>query len=134
MSKSGDVASEHPGQDDESASNALSAITAEARAVIVDELTHRDPALLADLRGAQEPTAEQRDAVERLLASAVINNMGADWTPNEHGLAVERAVKTFLECGRRTDNRWASKGVERRPNHRSTKTMAGPGTTARRNP
>ena len=78
-------------------SNALDAVPAEARAVIVDELTHRDPALLADLRDAQEPTNEQRDAVERLLATAVINNMGADWTPNEHGLAVERAVKTFLE-------------------------------------
>ena len=78
-------------------SNALDAVPAEARAVIVDELTHRDPALLADLRGTQEPTTEQRDAVERLLASAVINSMGTDWTPNEHGLAVERAVKTFLE-------------------------------------
>ena len=78
-------------------SNALDAVPAEARDVIVDELTHRDPALLADLRGTQEPTTEQRDAVERLLASAVINNMGTDWTPNEHGLAVERAVKTFLE-------------------------------------
>ena len=78
-------------------SNALEAIPAEARALIVDELTHRDPALLADLRGTQEPTTEQRDAVERLLASAVINSMGTDWTPNEHGLAVERAVKTFLE-------------------------------------
>jgi hypothetical protein len=78
-------------------SNALDAVPAEARAVIVDELTHRDPALLADLRGTQEPTTEQRDAVERLLASAVINSMGPDWTPNEHGLAVERAVKIFLE-------------------------------------
>jgi hypothetical protein len=78
-------------------SNALDAVPAEARAVIVDELTHRDPTLLDDLRGTQEPTTEQRDAVERLLASAVINNMGADWIPNEHGLAVERAVKTFLE-------------------------------------
>ena len=78
-------------------SNALDAVPAEARAVIVDELTHRDPALLDDLRGTQEPTTEQRDAVERLLASAVINSMGTDWTPNEHGLAVERAVKTFLE-------------------------------------
>jgi hypothetical protein len=78
-------------------SNALDAVPAEARAVIVDELTHRDPALLADLRDTQEPTTEQRDAVERLLASAVINSMGTDWTPNEHGLAVERAVKTFLE-------------------------------------
>ena len=88
---------EQPRQVDESMRDALSAIPAEARAVIVDELTHRDPALLADLRGTQEPTTEQRDAVERLLAGAAINSMGTDWTPNEHGLAVERAVKTFLE-------------------------------------
>ena len=78
-------------------SDALDAIPAEARAVIVDELTRRNPALLAELRGTQGPTNEQRDAVERLLASAVIKSLGPDWTPSEHGLAVERAVKTFLE-------------------------------------
>ena len=33
-------------------SNTLDAIPAEARAVIVDELTRRDPALLAELRDA----------------------------------------------------------------------------------
>ena len=77
--------------------NALDAIPAEARAVIVNELTRRDPALLAELRGTQEPTTEQRGAVERVLASAVIKSLGPDWTPSEHGLAVERAVKTFLE-------------------------------------
>ena len=77
--------------------NALDAIPAEARAVIVNELTRRDPALLAELRGTQEPTTEQRGAVERVLASAVIKSLGPDWTPSEHGLAVERAMKTFLE-------------------------------------
>jgi hypothetical protein len=89
---------EQPRQVDESMSNTLDTIPAEARAVIVDELTRRDPALLAELRGTQEPSTKQRDAVERLLAIAVINNMGGtDWTPNEHGLAVERAVKIFRE-------------------------------------
>jgi hypothetical protein len=77
--------------------NALDPIPAEARAVIADELTRRDPALLAELRGTREPTTEQRDAVERHLASAAIKSLGPDWTPSEHGLAVERAVKTFLE-------------------------------------
>jgi hypothetical protein len=81
----------------ESVSNALDAIPAEARAVIVDELTRRDPALLNELRNTQEPTTEQSDAVNHLLASAIIQNMGPDWTPNEHGLAVERAVTTYFE-------------------------------------
>ena len=78
-------------------SNALDALPAEARSVIADELEGRDPALLAELRGTQEPTTEQREAIERHLASAVIKSLGPDWTPSEHGLAVERAVKTFLE-------------------------------------
>ena len=65
--------------------------------MIVDELTHRDPGLLADLRATQEPTTEQRAAVNELLARAVIRSMGADWVPNARGLAVERAVKVFLE-------------------------------------
>jgi hypothetical protein len=78
-------------------SNLLDAIPTEARAVIVDELNRRDPALLAELRGVQEPTTEQSDAVNRLLATAVIESMGPDWTLNEHGLAVERAVKTYFD-------------------------------------
>jgi hypothetical protein len=77
--------------------NTLDAIPAEARSVIAAELERRDPALLAELRGTQEPTTEQREAIERHLASAVIKRLGPDWTPSEHGLAVERAVKTFLE-------------------------------------
>jgi hypothetical protein len=78
-------------------SNTLDAIPAEARAVIVDELNRRDPALLAELRGGQEPTTEQSDAVNLLLAKAIIESLGPDWTPNEHGLAVEHAVTTFFE-------------------------------------
>ena len=78
-------------------SNILNAIPAEARAVIVDELNRRDPDLLAELRGTQQPTTEQSDAVNLLLARAVIESMGQDWTPNEHGLAVERAVATYFE-------------------------------------
>ncbi len=81
----------------ESATNALDAIPAEARAVIVDELNRREPALLAELRDAQEPTTEQSYAVNLLLARAIIESLGPDWTPNEHGLAVERAVTTYFE-------------------------------------
>ena len=77
--------------------NTLDAIPAEARAVIVNELTRRDPALLAELRDAREPTIEQSDAVNRLMAKAIIESLGPDWTPNEHGLAVERAVTTYFE-------------------------------------
>ena len=77
--------------------NALNALPPESSAVIVDELTESDPDVLAQLRSTQEPTNEQRAAVDVLLARAVIKSLGPEWTPNAHGLAVERAVKAFLE-------------------------------------
>jgi hypothetical protein len=78
-------------------SNALDAIPAGARGVIVEELTHRDPILLEELRKADEPTINQRDAVNELLAIAVIKNIGPEWVPNPHGLAVEHAACVFNE-------------------------------------
>jgi hypothetical protein len=77
--------------------SALDALPPDASAVIADELASADPNLLAQLRGTHEPTNEQRAAVNELLARAVVRSMGADWVPNAHGLAVERAVKVFLE-------------------------------------
>ena len=40
----------------------LDAIPPEDRAVIIDELTHLNPAMLADLRATQEPSSEQTRA------------------------------------------------------------------------
>jgi hypothetical protein len=94
---SDDILAGRPIADVATVSNALEAVPAEARAVIVEELNRRDPALLAELRGGQEPTTEQSDAVNLLLAKAIIESLGPDWTPNEHGLAVEHAVTTFFE-------------------------------------
>lgn len=76
----------------------LDAVAPEHRDVIAEELSHRDPALLADLRDATEPTLEQREGVNRALADAVVWSLGPDYRPNDHGLAVERAVKAFLEA------------------------------------
>ena len=77
--------------------SALDALPPESAAVIADELASSDPDLLAQLRSTQEPTNDHRSAVNELLARAVVRSMGADWVPNAHGLAVERAVKVFLE-------------------------------------
>lgn len=77
--------------------SALDALPSESLTVIEDELGKADPNLLAQLRNTLEPSNEQRAAVNELLARAVIRSMGDDWVPNAHGLAVERAVKAFLE-------------------------------------
>jgi len=77
--------------------NAFDDLPPESAAVIVDELTKSDPSLLAQLRSSQEPSNEQRAAVNEILARAVIRSLGPEWVPNARGLAVERAVKAFLE-------------------------------------
>lgn len=77
--------------------SALDIIPAVARAVIVDEPTHRDSTLLAELRETDEPTNDQRDAVNQFLATAVIQSLRLDWTLDEHGLSVERAARVFNE-------------------------------------
>jgi hypothetical protein len=77
--------------------SALDALPPESSAIIADELASADPNLLVQLRSTHEPTNEQRQAVNELLARSVVRSMGADWVPNPDGLAVERAVKVFLE-------------------------------------
>jgi hypothetical protein len=86
-----------PVTDENLIKTALDALPPESSAIITDELAGADPNLLAQLRSTHEPTNAQRAAVNELLARAVVRSMGADWAPNAHGLAVERAVKAFLE-------------------------------------
>jgi hypothetical protein len=77
-------------------SDVLDAIPPEHRAVIVEELTRRNPDLLFELSGTQKPTSDQSYAVADVLSSALIKTFGPDWTPNEHGLAIERAIKAYF--------------------------------------
>ena len=81
-----------------SVSKVLDAIPNEVRALIVDELERRNPALLAELRTADEPTTEQSDGVVLgVLTPALRENFGPEYVPTEYGRAVERAIDAYLE-------------------------------------
>jgi hypothetical protein len=67
--------------------SALDALPPDPAAVIVDELASVNPDLLAQLRSTHQPTTKQRQAVNELLARAVVRSMGAEWVPNAHGRA-----------------------------------------------
>lgn len=67
-------------------SNVVDAIPPEQRALIVEELTRRNPALLAELRGAQKPTNDQSDAVVDVLIDALSANYG----PGHFRMSMER--------------------------------------------
>jgi hypothetical protein len=61
---------------EESMNNVLDAVPSEHRALIVEELTLRNPDLLTELRDAQKPTNSQSDAVVDALAHALSANYG----------------------------------------------------------
>lgn len=75
--------------------NVLDAIPPEPRAVIVDELTRCNPALLAELRATPKPSNDQSRAVVDLLIDAMMKHFGPDWTPNDHGKAIESAIGAY---------------------------------------
>jgi hypothetical protein len=83
---------------EESMNNVLDALPSEHRALIVEELTRRNPDLLTELRAAQKPTNSQSDAVVNALSYALSANYGPGHVPNEYGLAVERAIDAYLEA------------------------------------
>ncbi|MGH3561074.1 MAG: hypothetical protein ACRDTN_04535 [Mycobacterium sp.] len=84
---------------EKSVSNVFDAVPPEPRALIVEELARRNPALLDELRGTEKPTNDQSDAVVLgVLAVALRANFGPGHVPNEYGLAIERAIDAYLEA------------------------------------
>jgi hypothetical protein len=82
---------------EESVSNVLDAIPVQHRTLIEEELTRRNPALLDELRDTHKPSNDQSNAVEHVLAKALMKTFGPDWVPNEHGLAIERAINAYFD-------------------------------------
>lgn len=76
----------------------LDAVPADHRALILDELERRNPDLIKELSDAERPTNSQSDAIVDALSDALSANYGPGHTPNEYGLAVERAIDAYLEA------------------------------------
>jgi hypothetical protein len=83
---------------EESVGRILDALPDDVRVLIVHELERRNPALLAELRTADKPTNEHSDGVVLgVLTSALRENVGPEYEPNEYGRVVERAIDGYLE-------------------------------------
>jgi hypothetical protein len=78
--------------------NVLNTVPADHRALILDELERRNPDLVKELSDAERPTDSQSDAIVNALSYALSANYGPGHTPNEYGLAVERAIDAYLEA------------------------------------
>jgi hypothetical protein len=64
----------------------------------LDELKRRNPDLVKELSDAERPTNSQSDAIINALSYVLSANYGPGHTPNEYGLAVERAIDAYLEA------------------------------------
>jgi hypothetical protein len=101
---SGDRLAEEPSGLEATVSNALDVIPAAARTVIVEELSHRDPSLLEQLRKTREPTINQRDAVNELLAIAVIKSLNPNGFRMRTDWQWSRLLAFSTTCGRGSCN------------------------------
>lgn len=54
-----------------------------------------EPDLLEELRGTQEPTNDQSDAVVRLLIHALSKTYGPGHIPNEYGKRIDNAIGAY---------------------------------------
>ncbi|MGH3627746.1 MAG: hypothetical protein ACRDRL_09950 [Sciscionella sp.] len=77
-------------------SNVVDSLPVEFREVLVETLQERDPALLASLRVRREPTLQEREAVEEILADAFTEHFGPGHEPTERGKAVDNTLGAFL--------------------------------------
>lgn len=76
-------------------SNVIASIPEEFRAVFVEVLGERNAALLSALRAQDEPTAEQREAVDDVFSDEVVRELGPGYVPTERGKLVTRAIEEF---------------------------------------
>jgi hypothetical protein len=74
----------------------LDAVPPEDRALIVEELTRRNPTLLDELCSIQKLTNDQSDAVVDVLYGAMSDNYGPGHIPNARGKAIDNAIGAYL--------------------------------------
>lgn len=79
-------------------STTLNAVAPDARAVIEQELERLNPGLLHAIGGTDEPSREQREAIEQLLADSLMQTFDACELPNSRSLQIESAINAFLEA------------------------------------
>lgn len=65
------------------------------RAILNEIIGRRNPDLLAAL-SVREPSREQREAVEDILADAFTDNLGPGHEPTERGVLIDDTLGAFL--------------------------------------
>ena len=77
-------------------SNVLDSLPSEVRALVAEVLGKRDGALLAALRAHEEPTQQERNAVEQILSDEFCRNLGSSDEPTQRGRDIDDALGVFL--------------------------------------
>lgn len=76
-------------------SNVVESIPEEFRKIFVEVLGEHNAVLLSTLRTQDEPTAEQREAVDDVFSDEVVRELGPGHVPTERGQLVKRAIGEF---------------------------------------
>lgn len=82
---------------EEPVTNVIDSMPERYATVLAEVIGQREPGLLAALRTSEEPSLQQREAVEEFLADALSDNFGPSHQPTERGILIERTIDAFLE-------------------------------------
>lgn len=66
------------------------------RAVYLDEIGAKDPALLTRLLSTDAPSRTDREAVEEILSDSFTHHLNDDYSPTESGAMIDDALGAFL--------------------------------------
>jgi len=77
-------------------SNVLDSLPAEFQSLVADILRVRNEPLLAALRAHEEPSQQERNAVEEILSDEFSRNLGPDDEPTQRGRDIDNALGAFL--------------------------------------
>lgn len=87
--------------------NVIDSLPEKHQTVLTEIVGQRDPDLLAILRERAELSRDERNAVEKYLADALMGQfVGPDYEPTELGRRIKHTTDAFLE-------RWPFKNEER---------------------
>lgn len=81
---------------EEPVSNVIDGLPIELKSVFTEVIAERDESLLSSLRTREEPSRQERIAVEQILSNEFSSNLGPDYEPTERGRDIDNALGAFL--------------------------------------
>jgi hypothetical protein len=76
--------------------NVIDDLPVELKPIFTEVIGERNEGLLSSLRTHEEPSRQERIAVEQILSNEFSRNLGPDYEPTARGRDIDNALGAFL--------------------------------------